>query len=125
MIYLIGTGPMAQAHAKVLLHLKKEFTVIGRGNTSAGTFYSEVGVQPITGGIDSYLSSHQLKVQDNVIIATGSEALMPTLKKVLLAGVGKVLVENPAAISIEELLENEAFLKPFGNKVFVAYNRRF
>lgn len=125
MIYIIGTGPMAQEHAKVLVRLDKEFIVIGRGNTSAESFYSEIGVQPITGGIDLYLSSYQFNGQDTVIIATGTEALMPTLKKVLLAGAGKVLIEKPAAISIDELLETEEFLKIHGEKVFVAYNRRF
>ena len=125
MIYVIGTGPMAQAHTKVLVHLGKEFKVIGRGNTSAESFYSEIGVQPITGGVEEYLKSSRFNDNDSVIIATGTEALMPTLKKVLLAGAGKVLVEKPAAISTEELLENEEFLKPYGEKVFVAYNRRF
>jgi hypothetical protein len=35
------------------------------------------------------------------------------------------LVEKPAAISINELLENEEFLREYLEKVFVAYNRRF
>jgi predicted dehydrogenase len=125
MIYIIGTGPMAQAHAMVLVHLNQDFIVIGRGNTSAESFYSEIGVKPIIGGIDLYLSTNHFNEQDSAIIAIGTEALMATLKKVLLAGAGKVLVEKPAAISIEELLENEEFLKPYGEKVFIAYNRRF
>lgn len=125
MIYIIGTGPMAQAHAKVLVHLGKEFTVIGRGIESAEKFKAEIGNQPITGGIEFFLKHNKLNEQDAVIIATGTEALMLTLKMVLIAGVGKVMIEKPAALSIEELLENEKFLQPYSNKVFVAYNRRF
>ena len=116
---------MALAYAKVLVHLDKEFTVIGRGKASAETFYSAIGVQPITGGIEKYLENGKFCKQDNIIIATGTETLMSTLKKVLLAGAGSVLVEKPAAISIEELIENEEFLKLYQENVFVAYNRRF
>ena len=50
---------------------------------------------------------------------------MPSLLLVLQAGAYKVLIEKPAAISIEELIENEEKLKPYSDKVFVAYNRRF
>ncbi len=31
MIYLIGTGPMAQEYAKILIAENQEFIVIGRG----------------------------------------------------------------------------------------------
>lgn len=125
MIYLIGTGPMARAHAKVLLHLGKEFIVIGRGLESAKAFNAEIGVRPIIGGIESYLLNSKLKDSDYVVIATGTESLMQILKIVLIAGAGKILIEKPAAISIQELLENESFLKSYADKVFVAYNRRF
>jgi len=125
MIYIIGTGPMAQAYAKVLIHLEKEFKVVGRGNESANKFKSEIGVQPLTGGIEAFLRDNNFCDLDYVIITTGTEALMPILKMVLISGAGKILIEKPAAISIDELLENEVFLRPYGDKVFVAYNRRF
>jgi predicted dehydrogenase len=125
MIYLIGTGPMSQAYAQVLKALEREFSVIGRGASSAEKFNEVIGVKPFVGGLDLFLENHSFIGEDYVIIATGTEALMPTLKKALVSGAGKVLVEKPAAISIEELLENEAFLKPYADQVFVAYNRRF
>lgn len=116
---------MAQAHAKVLVNLNQDFIVIGRGVNSAKEFHKVIGVNPIVGGVEPYLENNKFTEEDSVIIATGTDALMATLKKALLAGAGKVLVEKPAAISIEELLENEEFLKPYGEKVFIAYNRRF
>ncbi|GAB1448391.1 hypothetical protein MASR2M44_14000 [Bacteroidota bacterium] len=125
MIYIIGTGPMAQSYAKVFVHLGNEFSVIGRGRESAASFCMAVGIQPFIGGIDAFLINNQFSENDSVVIATGTEALMPALRKVLEAGAGRVLIEKPAAISIEELLENEEFLMPFSEKVFVAYNRRF
>lgn len=124
-IVLIGTGPMAVDYAKVLISLEIKFKVIGRGEESALKFESQTGIKPIVGGIDNFLKSNPNQKGISFIIATGTEVLMPILKKVLLANADSILIEKPAAISIEELLENEDFLKPYADKVFVAYNRRF
>ncbi|WP_445749697.1 hypothetical protein [Polaribacter sp.] len=124
-IVLIGTGPMALDYARVLTSLEIKFKVIGRGEESALKFESQTSIKPIVEGIDKFLKSNPNQKGISFIIATGTEVLMPILKKVLLADADSVLIEKPAAISIEELLENEDFLKPYGDKVFVAYNRRF
>jgi predicted dehydrogenase len=124
-IILIGTGPMALDYAKVLTSLEIKFKVIGRGEDSALRFESQTGIKPVVGGIDDFLKINPNQKGNSFIIATGTEVLMPILKKVLLADAESVLIEKPAAISIEQLLENEDFLKPFSEKVFVAYNRRF
>jgi predicted dehydrogenase len=124
-IFLIGTGPMALDYAKVLLAQGKNFNVIGRGIQSSLVFEKNCGIKPIIGGIDLFLKNNTLQSNTSFIIATGTEVLMPILKQIVSAGANKVLIEKPAAISIEELLENEAFLKPFSKKVFIAYNRRF
>ena len=116
---------MSQAYTEVLLSLNKDFEVIGRGLQSAEKFQSATGIKPFVGGLDLFLETKSFNSDDNIIIATGTEALMPILKKILLAGAGSVLVEKPAALSIEELIENEEFLRPYFNKVYVAYNRRF
>lgn len=124
-IIIIGTGPMALEYAKILTSLERKFKVIGRGEESASKFESQTGIKPIIGGIDSFLKIYPNQKGISFIVATGTEVLMPILKKVLLADADSVLIEKPAAISIEELLANEDFLKPYGDKVFVAYNRRF
>lgn len=116
---------MALDYAKVLKAMKIEFTVIGRGEISAAKFEVETKIKPITGGFNKYLENNIILPHTYAIIATGTEALMPTLLQTLHAGVEKVLIEKPAAISIEELLDNEENLKPFAENVFVAYNRRF
>lgn len=125
MIYLIGTGPMAQAYAQVLQNLHQEFTVIGRGEQSAAEFATKTQIKPFVGGVDAFIDENGFSENDSVIIATGTETLLPILKTVLNAGVGKVLIEKPAALSIDELLTNQAALEPHKNRVFVAYNRRF
>lgn len=124
-IILVGTGPMAVDYSNVLQAMSKKFTVIGRGATSANVFKEKTGVAPITGGVENYLLNTKIEKHTNAIIATGTEALMPTMLQLLRAGVTRILIEKPAALSIEELIENEEEVKPFEDSIFVAYNRRF
>lgn len=116
---------MAQDYAEVLIALKKDFTVIGRGTDSAKKFEQKIGVQPFVGGLEIFLENQKFETHDSVIIATGTENLLPMLKLSLLAGCGKILIEKPAALSVEELLASSDFLKKYESQVFVAYNRRF
>jgi predicted dehydrogenase len=124
-IVLVGTGPMAIDYAHALIARSKEFKVIGRGKESALKFESITGIKPFIGGLHTYLNNNKFNKNTYVIIATGTEALMPTLLLILKAGAYKVLIEKPAAISIEELIENEEKIKVFSENIFVAYNRRF
>lgn len=124
-IILIGTGPMAVAYAQVLKAQKLSFQVIGRGIHSAERFENETGIKPATGGLSHFLNNNKAITGTNAIVATGTEMLMPTLLLLLRSGVNRILIEKPAALSIEELLENEKTVKPFSKQVFIAYNRRF
>lgn len=124
-VFLIGTGQMAIDYHSVLKDQDLELTVIGRGEISAKKFEEKTEIKPIIGGLQLYMNNYGLPKNAYVIIATGTEALMPSLILALQGGAHKVLIEKPAAISIEELIENEEKLKPYLNNVFVAYNRRF
>lgn len=124
-IILIGAGPMAIAYAEVLNAMSKTFTVIGRGEESAKKFEEKTKVKVYSGGISSYLEKNTIKSNTFAVIATGTEVLMINLIALIDAGVSKILIEKPAAISIEELLRNEEKLLPYANKIFIAYNRRF
>ncbi len=124
-VFLIGTGQMAIDYFAVIKDQNYDITVIGRGEESAIKFESKTGVKPFVGGLQEYINNNSLPANAYVIIATGTEALMPSLLLALQAGAYKVLIEKPAAISIEELIENEDKLLLYSNNVFVAYNRRF
>lgn len=124
-IFLIGTGPMAVDYARVLMAQKHVFTTIGRGETSANKFQEITGIKPITGGVECCLKVNPFTDNTYVIVATGVQDLMQTMLTVVKAGAHKVLVEKPAALSIDELLANEQLLQPYFEKIFVAYNRRF
>lgn len=122
---LIGTGPMAISYAEVFKALNVDFEVIGRGEASAHNFETLTGIKPFVGGIHHYLDTHTLDRKTSVVIATGTESLMPAMLLLLSAGAGKILIEKPAALSIDELLDNEPNIRPFSDRIFVAYNRRF
>lgn len=124
-ILLIGTGQMAVDYTNVLKLMNKKIIVVGRGTKSAKIFKEKTGYSPVTGGINSYLSNNKIENGTAAIIATGTENLMTCALKLLNAGIDKILVEKPAALSIDELLDYEKILKPYENSVFVAYNRRF
>lgn len=124
-IILIGTGPMAIDYVKVLKALSKSFSVIGRGENSAKVFEEKTGIKPVIGGIKNFIANQSVDRKTLAIIATGTESLMPTLLLLTKYGITNILIEKPAAISIEELLENKETLKPFEETIFIAYNRRF
>lgn len=124
-ILIVGTGPMAIDYAKVLAAQNVSFQVVGRGEESAAKFEAVTGVKPFIGGLQKYLEEVTLDKNTYAIIATGTEALMSSLLMMINAGVYKVLIEKPAALSIEELIENEDSVKSFSDAIYVAYNRRF
>ena len=124
-ILIIGTGPMAIEYTKVLISMNKEFIVVGRGFKSAELFKKQTGITPKTGGLDVYLKTNKINKNTLAIIATGTEKLMSIIHQLINSGIEKILVEKPAALSIDELLENEQYLKPYENSIFIAYNRRF
>ena len=124
-ILIIGTGPMAIEYTKVLISMNKEFIVVGRGFKSAELFKKQTGITPKTGGLDVYLKANKINKNTLAIIATGTETLMSIIHQLINSGIEKILVEKPAALSIDELLENEQYLKPYENSIFIAYNRRF
>jgi predicted dehydrogenase len=124
-LLLIGTGPMAIEYMNVLAAMSIKPIVIGRGEKSANVFKEITGVKPHIGGIDGYLSNTKIEAKTTAIIATGTETLMVIMLQLLNAGVKKILIEKPAAISIDELLENEKMLKQYEDSIFIAYNRRF
>lgn len=124
-VLIVGSGPMSEAYLAVLKDFDVNIIVVGRGEKSADFFYEKTGVRPITGGLEDYLQNNLIKEGAYTIIATGTEGLMPSLKMLIGAGAKNILIEKPAAISIQELTENEPFLINSNANIFVAYNRRF
>jgi predicted dehydrogenase len=124
-VIVIGAGPMAMAYVAVLKELGVAITIVGRGEQSALAFEEKTGIKPFTGGVEKYLAITPASENDYFIITVGTEMLMPVLLQFTDRAFARILVEKPAAISMEELLLHASAMNPIENKVFVAYNRRF
>ena len=125
MVLLIGTGPMAVAYAKVLQGQKVDFQVVGRGETSAEAFFNATGKRPITGGLEHFLENNDTTPFNFAILATGTEVLADCLKLLIHHSITTILIEKPAAVSIDELNSVKELFLPFAATILVAYNRRF
>ncbi len=122
-ILLVGTGPMAVEYVKVLKDLPVDFEVVGRGNDSCEKFETLTGKKPISGGLLE--NFHHFQGFDGAIIATGVEQLAICTSLCLDLQIKHILVEKPAAMTLEELLQNAEKAKRQNAQVLVAYNRRF
>ena len=101
-IWLIGAGGMSVAYANVLKAMDCDFLVIGRGQSSAESFFRETGVEALTGGLDFFLQEER-HLPDAAIVAVGVEHLSAVAERLIKYGVGKILLEKPGGISIAEV----------------------
>lgn len=121
---LIGAGPMAEAYAQVVKQFETNLYVVGRGAKSAHRFTENTGVPVIQGGLHTAMQSG-LPQNTCAIVATPVDTLADNCKTLIEAGVNRILVEKPAALSAEEAHDLAEFAQRKNADVFVAYNRRF
>jgi predicted dehydrogenase len=122
-LWLIGAGAMAREYAKVLLDLKRDFEVIGRGEASARQFEAATGRPVHGGGLGAALAAN--RAPDAAIIAVGVDALAGATRSMIMAGTRRILVEKPAGSSTTEIRAVHGIAAGKGVQVLVAYNRRF
>ena len=122
-LWLIGSGPMAQAYASVLQSQGVFFRVIGRGIDSAKSFRNATGIDVYTGGLENALAL--LPAPEKAIVAVGVEQLVPTALNLLSADCQCVLLEKPGALKLSDLQRIQNIATHKNAKVFIAYNRRF
>ena len=122
-IWLVGAGPHAREYAKVLIDLKQNFEVIGRGSASADEFQASVGKSVSTRGLANEIN---LKgAPECAIVAVSYHMLAPVASTLILAGTRRILLEKPGALSVSEINELSSLANKYGAKIWVAYNRRF
>lgn len=123
-VWIIGSGPMALAYARVLISLGIDFLVIGRGEASASTFKASCDCNLVTGGLAKFLE-HRPDLPEAAIIATGVEQLAPLTLQLLRCGVNRILMEKPGGLNPLEIGQVASEARRLGAEVYVAYNRRF
>lgn len=123
MILLVGAGPMAVQYAKVLQGMEKPFVVVGRSQQSADAFNTQVGVQPLTGGVENF--SPSVQPITHAIVAVSVEQLEYSSTYLLNKGVKHLLVEKPGAMTLEAIERIQVLAQSLGASIYIAYNRRF
>lgn len=123
-VLLIGAGPMAFDHFKVLKALGCKVTVIGRSVSSAMSFEEKSGEKVVNGGLENFLKENKEKF-DAAIVVVGMEQLAVSTKQLIEKGFKNILVEKPAGLDLKEIKTLAVAAAKKRSKVFVAYNRRF
>lgn len=123
-LLLVGCGPMSVEYGKVLNAMARSFVVVGRGEASAASFYSQVGITPIVGGLQSFLNSQEW-LPETAIVAVGVESLASVTRTLLEHGISNILVEKPGALTLGELEDLNNIANQKNASVLIAYNRRF
>lgn len=123
-IWLIGAGGMALDYIKVLKSLKKEFTIIGRGEKSARMCQEKTGCQVQIGGLDFFLKQKP-DICSHAIVSVGAENLFSTTQQLIAYGVKNILVEKPGGLWTEEFITQARSASEKNANVYIAYNRRF
>ncbi|MCK7630238.1 gfo/Idh/MocA family oxidoreductase [Shewanella putrefaciens] len=124
MIWLIGSGLMSIDYARVLDAQGCDYQVIGRGSKSAKLFTEKTGKAVICGGLAQYIANTEA-IAEAAIVSVGVAQLYETTKQLIEAGVKKILVEKPGAISLTEIEHLYILSIKYSAEVFIAYNRRF
>jgi predicted dehydrogenase len=123
-ILIVGTGRMGAAYAKVLRAMSLNMVVIGRGEQSASQFEKETGIQPITGGFETWLA-HAEHVPNTAIVVLPVEELASAAHLLLSYGVRRILLEKPGGLNRSELQAVRIDAQTRNADVYVGYNRRF
>jgi len=120
-VVIIGAGPMAVEYLKVLVHLGVTTEVKGRGPESARNFESKTGktVRRNWGEVPVTFT------ESLAIVAVDEGGLWEATEEALHLGFQRILVEKPAALSIDNLRALSRLNDDIITRVKVGYNRRF
>ncbi len=123
-LLLVGAGPMALEHAKVLDALGVEYTVLGRGEASAEVFEQASGHTVVRGGVEPFIERGGLKDYDAAIVAVTENTLGKISRQLMEGGIKKLLTEKPGGFTEEDINKVCECASVTNSNVYVAYNRR-
>ena len=123
-VWLIGSGLMGEAYAKVLNALNVCFTVIGNRPESCKRFKQKTGISAIGGGIEKFLAGNPIPCT-HAIVAVCEDKLLEVTILLQKYGVKTFLLEKPGGVNYQEIESLFEFSQHYPASIFVAYNRRF
>ena len=102
-----------------------KFSVVARSEESATKFKLMHNIESIYGGgIQTALSKATKMLPKFVIVSTSHSSLFDISKLLIRNKIENVLIEKPAALSIEECEQYKQCLEESSSNIQVAYNRR-
>ncbi|EAL7298315.1 gfo/Idh/MocA family oxidoreductase [Campylobacter coli] len=125
MIWLIGSGQMAQDYVRILQDCNVDFLCIGRGESSANICRMKTNQDVFVGGLQKFLLEQNDEKPSHVIVATNVESLFENCLLLLKQGVKNILLEKPGALKYSEFLSLNNEAKKTNSNIYIAYNRRF
>ncbi len=123
-LLLVGAGAMAREYSKVLTTLDRPHRVLGRGAENARRFEDATGIHVGTGELDAQLAAFG-ELPGDAIVAANAMHLTEVTSQLALAGVGRILVEKPAALDGDELADLLDIVERTGVEIRIGYNRRY
>lgn len=120
---IIGAGPTGLAHAKAFASLvDPERLAVFAPSEKGRAAVEQLGLKFLAG--DLRVALEQVRPEFAVVV-TPVEHLGRTVSTAIEAGVTRLLVEKPGALSVPEMEAVEAVIARAGAQASVAYNRRF
>ena len=124
-LLLVGAGAMGAAYGQVLQELGMRFDVVGRGDLSAQSFETSLGLPVFRGGVGKWILQRTGVLPGKAIVAIPSVEIGNVVEQLVHAGVRSILVEKPGGINAADVRSVARFVDVTGADVRVAYNRRF
>ncbi|MDD4083092.1 MAG: hypothetical protein PHD05_06920 [Sphaerochaetaceae bacterium] len=124
-ILVIGSGYMAEEYLKVIKELGYKAIVVGRGSEKIGKLKEKYpAFQFFSGGLENFLNTNS-NYPKTAINTVNVEFLRITTEQLLNAGVNKILLEKPGALTVSGLSNLAELTSDKNAKLYIAYNRRF
>ncbi len=124
-VLIVGSGTIGLEYAKVLQALGRSVMVIGRGKKSAEALTAHTGLPVITGGLEAWLDSLEGPPPAEAIVAVPIQNLNEAARRLIRAGVRRLLLEKPGGLTLDEMTALAEEAKAVEAEVYLAYNRRF
>lgn len=122
-VLLVGAGNIAVDYVKVLMAQGVDFDVIGRSESGCKRFFENTGIVAEPGGVTEFRSKNYSDYSA-AIIATQAQELSNCTNILLKSGIKRILVEKPAGMSQQDLVQSKVLAEIEKATVFVGYNRR-
>lgn len=122
-ILVVGAGPIAREHVKVIEALGYKSIVIGRGEANIAALHADFPqVEAVSGGLETWLKKNEPPA--HAIVATPIHHLANATRELLKAGCKHILAEKPLTYSQEEARELASLADQQAASVHIAFNRR-